>query len=94
MAGHILYRYLDNGSYTPIGVFPCEWSVSEDDGSETRFCRGADLDVAVQRYGDWPANTTQQFKVAAYDTSGNISALSSSITVCMSPICTAPGPCQ
>jgi len=95
IGGHFLYRCPDSGPCVPIATLPCEWSVSEDDGVPFRFCRGADLDIAVQKYGDFPANTTQTFRVAPYDVSGNVQpVLSSSVTICMSPVCTAPGPCQ
>lgn len=72
----------------------CKWNTDED-GVVTRFCRGADAALPLQRY----CATCQPFQsyffyVRAVDTAGNLSpAYSTPVEVCFSPLCVAPGPC-
>jgi hypothetical protein len=78
-------------------TLPCEWFDADENGiPDTRFCRGADAPIPLQRY--CPA--CQPFfsytvTVKAYDTANNESLLfSNPDSACMSPICVAPGPCS
>jgi len=76
---------------------PCEWSDLDEDGTlEFRFCRGPDLDAAIQRYCPWCTPYTEhEFAVTAYNTAGNSSAaFSNVVSICFPPICTFPGPCS
>jgi hypothetical protein len=94
IAGYDLYEREPGGPLQFLASINCEWS---DNGiAEVRACRGIDIDAAVQRYCSFCAPyTLHEFAVLAYDTSGNRSvAFSNVVSICFSPICSAPGPCS
>jgi hypothetical protein len=98
LAGYDLFwRVAGSGSFGLLQRFPCDFDDLDGDGTlETRWCRGADFAVPLQRYcpGCQPGQD-YEFAVTAYDSSGLTSlAYSNVVSVCFSPICAAPGPCN
>jgi hypothetical protein len=97
LSGYDIYEREPGGPWGLLARIPCEWNDLDMNGTEeTRFCRGPDLDFVVQRYCDWCLPYTQHdFAVTAYDDLGNSSpSFSNSVSICFSPICTFPGPCN
>jgi len=96
LAGHDLYERDPGGTWNLVATIPCDWTEDDGPGTGTRICRGINIDDAVQRYCSWCApNTLHEFSVLAYDTAGNRStSFSNVVSICFSPICSAPGPCN
>lgn len=97
LAGYSLYYREPGGVFQKLLDFPCAWYDLDDDNvTETRFCRGPDLGTPLQRYcpSCLPLNA-YEFAVKAYDLGGDASvAFSNIVSVCFSPICGRPGPCN
>lgn len=97
LAGHDLYEREPGAPFQLMVRIPCEWEDVDENGTgDVRYCKGIDLDAAVQRYCPWcTPYTLHEFAVTAYDTAGNSSpAFSNVVSICFSPICVAPGPCS
>ena len=97
LAKYQLYYNEPGGVPQLLVEFPCEWHDLDMDGTfETRFCRGADIPIPMQRYcPSCQPLIDYEFRVKACDLAGNCSAAFSNMDhACFSPICTAPGPCN
>lgn len=92
IAGYDLYQRDPGGPFVLVQRIACEWLDLDEDGTpETRFCKGVDFDLAIQKVCPACApNTEHEFAVLAYDTAGNTSAAYSNIvSICLSPIWTS-----
>ena len=99
LAGYSIYYREPGGVFQLLLDFPCEWYDMSDplDGiADVRFCRGPDMGAPLQRYcpSCLPFNV-YEFSVKAYDLAGRRSTLTSNVvSVCFSPLCVRPGPCN
>ena len=96
LAGYSLWYREPGGTFQKLRDFPCEWWDLDEDGTvDTRWCRGPDLSMPLQRYCSACAPfTLYEFSVKASDLGGQVSGSSAAISVCFSPICARPGPCN
>lgn len=97
LGGYDIYQREPGLPLQLLQRIPCDWNDLDQDGTpESRFCRGPDLSLPLQRYCPTCAPfTVHEFAVMAYDTAGNQSAnFSNVVSICFSPICTRPGPCN
>lgn len=83
------------GTWQRARDFPCDWLDLDEDGIvDTRWCRGPQLDIALQRYGSFSPFTQYEFSVKWRSLSGVESARSTALPICFSPVCARPGPCN
>mgnify|MGYP001264817265 CR=1 FL=1 len=97
LAGYTLYYREPGGTFQRLVDFPCEWYDMDEDGrADTRFCRGADLGAPLQRYcPSCVPFTAYEFAVKAKNLAGLESLeFSNVVSVCFSPLCVRPGPCN
>lgn len=91
LSGYDLYYRESGGAFQLLKKLPCQWLDLDADGSyETRFCRGVNLPIPLQRVcpSCLPFNE-YEFAITAYDFDGGTLAGQSNVeTVCFSPICT------
>jgi hypothetical protein len=93
LAGYDIAEGEPGGPLLLIQTIPCD---TELESPGVLVCRGSTISLAIQRVCTWcEPNTLHEFSVVAYDTAGNRSLQPSNIvSVCFSPVCTAPGPCS
>jgi hypothetical protein len=92
--GHTLYVREPGGAYQAIGDVPCFL-----DDSGARHCNLFEMGIPVQRFcSNCAAGMTYEFAAKAYSdkvTPRSYSIdFSAAVSVCASPLCTKPGPCQ
>jgi hypothetical protein len=97
LAGYRLRARQGGEAFVVVADLLCEWSDRDEDGiDETRFCRGGEFDIPVQRYCEvCVPGQEYEFVVTAFNGLWQESVVPSNpVTECMPPLCVPPGPCN
>jgi len=91
----LLYR-LPGGTWQLLRQFPVEWNDIDEDGTnETRFRRGVDLPVPVQRYcPSCQPLSLYEFSVQSYTSAGTYGNQTNFVSVCFPKLCVRGSPCN